>query len=29
MLPGADGIAVEKIVCTESITSKPGLIFLT
>src|SRR2546430_127873 len=28
MLPGAEGIADEKIVWTESITSKPGLIFL-
>ena len=28
MLPGADGIAEEKIVCTESITEQAGLDFL-
>ena len=28
MLPGAEGIVEENIVCTESITSRPGLIFL-
>ena len=29
MLPGADGIAEENRVWTESITISPGLIFLT